>query len=190
MPHDVPWPTRFEPSGFSCSYSCELLPALPPTGAVRQFGIPGKLHHRVGAVVSVKPARGDLWVGSFEPGDGGFSRVLGTPSPRHVLIIVRGFAYVVCVEDTGESEMIMHDTQRTWSYPDRGLVVLADSVHFVAYGVGRLAWKSRRVSADGLEFTACDGGRIEGNAWDPAGGSEKKFVLDVATGRVEGGVEG
>jgi hypothetical protein len=76
--------------------SFKVLPGLPSVGAMpEQFSATGQGKHREGYVVEFTTARGERWVGNFQPGMTSYCAVLPEPGTSCLIVIAAGQGYVI-----------------------------------------------------------------------------------------------
>lgn len=167
----------------------EVLDGLPTSGPTAEpFSATGYGTHSEGLVVRFRSSTGG-WVGNFQRGLSSLDQVLSHPDRRHVVVIAGGTAYVV---DAESHRLVTHfgaDIEQVVPAPANGLVLLGNGLWFEALGSTGTAWRSRRVSWDGLRDVSLKEGVVRGEAYAPEGpdGRWYPFEVDVATGAVSGG---
>ena len=67
------------------------------------------------------------------------------------------------------------------------LIVFADFTHMFAYNATQTAWKTERLSWDGITITKVATNHIFGLAWDAQQDKEVEFVVDLRNGEHTGG---
>jgi len=167
----------------------EILPGLPVYGPMAEpFSSTGQGTHREGLVVSFCPPTGS-WVGNFQRGLSSLDEVFAHPNGRHVVVVAGGTAYVV---DSDRHSLVEHfggQIEQILIVPANGLVLLGNGLWFEALGPAGTAWRSRRISWDGMRKVSLSGTVVRGEAYAPEGsdGTWHPFELDVMTGAVSGG---
>ncbi len=169
--------------------SWEVLDGLPVYGPMAEpFSGTGRGTHREGLVVRFSPSTGS-WVGNFQRGLTLLDQVFAHPNGRHVVVVAGGTAYIV---EADSHDLIGHfdaQIEQIVSVPENGLVLLGNGLWLEALGPAGTAWRSRRISWDGMRNVSVDGAIVRGEAYAPEGpqGSWCPFEVDVRTGTVRGG---
>ena len=167
----------------------EVLSGLPAYGPpALNFSATGQGKHREGLVVRFTTESGDPWVGNFQPGMTGFCWVVQHPDKEHVIVVAGGEAYAVntctktCVLTFGGQIMWAADI------PESGLLLFASLTDVLAVRKTGIAWRSRRISWDGMRDMRIEGSWLIGEAYSPISHpSWRPFRVEVTTGRAEGG---
>ncbi|MCP4525483.1 MAG: hypothetical protein GY833_06195 [Aestuariibacter sp.] len=177
---------------FPHQYKVELGVNLPSVSAkIKRLYYPGSIEKggQDGLVVSIIPFEGLPWVGIFAPGyPNALTKVLSFPDERSVCVIASGQAYIV----RADNPQIWKKAQLfpVWdarAILEKKLLVLVDFTVLTAYGPEGIIWTTNRLSWDGLKITDVTSNCIRGIAWDSPRGKEVEFVVDIQTGRHEGG---
>jgi hypothetical protein len=166
-----------------------LLPGLPGTGpAPVQFSERGRSTHSEGTVVEFTTAAGAKWVGNFQPGMYGTTAVLRAPgSQDRAMVIAKGEGYIVEPQRRALVGTFGGDIIDVFSIPDRDALIFGNGLRFECYGEGRLRWKTKRISWDGMMHAALEGDHLRGEAFDPMTDGWLKFSVDLETGETIGG---
>ena len=69
----------------------------------------------------------------------------------------------------------------------RGLLLFVGFHSMVAWGLEGIAWKSARLSWEGIRITRIDGDALHGMGWNLMTDREVAFSLDLRTGQHQGG---
>jgi hypothetical protein len=137
---------RFHWASSGPAYDVEVDPEFPGDGLwsspVYAFDRDGQVQSdfvsRWGApiIVHVQPEDSPSWVGMFPAGGlGGVSGVHATPSPRHLCVVVDGWAYLVRVDAPDEGAVIAHDAvERIVPMAEPPLLLLISSIDAVTLG--------------------------------------------------------
>jgi hypothetical protein len=179
---------------FTHQYEIEVVSELPSgAGEQKRFYFPGGVEEggRDGLLIEVSPRGGESWLGIF---------AFGYDSPDVVTgIYTYPDSISVCVISAGQGYIVRADEPHVWeeveaypildvrSIPMRQLLLFADFTEIVAYGSGGMVWKTSRLSSDGLKIIEATSDYIRGLAWDAQRQQEVGFLIDVKTGRHEGG---
>lgn len=174
---------------FPHRYEVEILDAAVNDRPVR---IPASPEDVESILVKVTPADAAPWVGSFARGfatDDLVSGVYAWPDGESLAVVSAGYGYVCKAADHGRNWVRLQPMPITdvRSMPEQSLILFADFTHIYAYGVERSAWKSERLSWDGVTITKVATHHVFGLAWDAMQDKEVDFVIDVRTGEHTGG---
>ena len=180
---------------FESSYAVELLEELPPVGEIRRFYFPGasSAGGRDGVLVKVTPAQVDAepWVGVFAFGllsPKGVSGIFACPNPDHLCVVARGAGYIVAAADPSQHELVESEpVLGVYSVASSGVLVFADYLRLTAYGREGRAWRTARLSWDGLQVDEVNGGWLRGKGWSSPENRHVAFTVDLRTGAHEGG---
>lgn len=167
----------------------EFLDGLPPYGPMAvPFSATGQGTHREGLVVRFSPPAGS-WVGNFQRGLSSLDEVFAHPNGRHIVVVAGGTAYVI---EADRHSLVSHfgaQIEQVVLAPANGFVLLGNGLWFEALGPAGTAWRSRRISWDGMRKVSLAGTVVRGEAYAPEGpdGTWYPFEVDVMTGTVSGG---
>lgn len=167
----------------------EVLDGLPAYGPMAvPFSATGQGTHREGLVVRLLPPTGS-WVGNFQRGHSSLDEVFGHPDGQHVVVVAGGTAYVVDAESHRLVATFGAQIEQILLVPAGGFVLLGNGLWFEALGPTGTAWRSRRISWDGMRNVSLAGTVVHGEAYAPEGlnGTWYPFELDAMTGAVSGG---
>lgn len=195
---------QFESLGLPFDYECEVDPEFPGAGSwgcdVFAFGSDSQGNPKVmsstdefrspwGSPLVIKVETSHRrWVGYFEAGMGGPTRVVASPDPHTLCALCSGAAYLIPVEEPSEMRVLPSlPAREIAAVPEIPLIVLADWTHMVAVGQTGQEWRSQRLCLDGLHILEArtDAIRCEGDFV----GSVEEFAVDPRTGRQFGGPE-
>jgi hypothetical protein len=182
---------------FPHDWSVELLKTPPLIAPARQFIYPQQIAGEEDALargalqLMVRPATGGTFLATCALG---FTNpamptgVFACPNPQEMCAVTGGYAYVV---DTTQPERSTHVALkpvvevRTLVAQDLLLFVGFHSI--VAWGPRGLAWKSARLSWEGVRIISVDGDVLHGMGWNLMTDQEVAFSLDLLTGKHLGG---
>jgi hypothetical protein len=123
--------------------SFEVLPGLPGDGPYpEQFTTMGGTH-REGFVVRVIPDHASPWVGNFQPGYGGISRVVPLPDGRTLLAFSRGLLYPIDPESRSLAWPAVDDGVQDVCVAGERLV-LVGLTDLTILGPGSRRWRTPR----------------------------------------------
>ena len=99
-----------------------------------------------------------------------------------------GYAYVV---DTGAPERSTHVALKPVAevlvLAAHGLLVFVGFHALVAWGVDGMAWRTARLSWEGVRVSGVEGDALRGFGWDMRTDREVEFSIDLKTGAHTGG---
>jgi hypothetical protein len=139
--------------------------------------------------VEVEPEGGAPWRKTF---DGGYSHLyaphgaFGTPSPRHLLVVVGSEARLVDARIGAADKLGIHLPTCVVAHREISVVAIVGLLAVVGIGPKGVAWETPRLSLDGLRVGRVVGYRLEGAALHP-GGRDVPFSVDLRTGAHDGG---
>lgn len=167
----------------------EIIDGLPAYGPMPiPFSPTEQGSHQEGLVVRFFTATGS-WVGNFQRGSTSLDEVFAHPDGQHVMVVAGGTAYIV---DREGQRLVAHletEIEQVVNVLELGVVLLGNGLWFEALGSTGQAWRSRRISWDGMRNISLDGTVVRGEAYAPGGpdGTWCPFELDAMTGAVSGG---
>jgi hypothetical protein len=146
---------------------------------------------RDGLLVAVIPTAAPPWIGVFAGGYASssvLSGVFSCPDGRSLCVVSSGRGYIVRVDDPEIwMELRSFPITDVRAISEGDLLVFADFTTLAAYGQLGLVWVTEQLSWDGLKLTEVTPELIRGTAWDSPRDREVEFVVDVRTGRHQGG---
>lgn len=175
---------------FPAAYEVEVLEAAPDDARIFERSGSGRSGE---VVVDLSPDGGEPWVGVVRAGGpsvrGALSGVFSTPSKSGLCVVARGDAVLIKVEAPERSEAIDTGGPVVSVRPvvDEGLLLLASPWMITAIGEAGILWQTGRLAIEGVRLDEVEGGRLAGVA-DPDDDEPRDFVVDLHTGRHEGGV--
>jgi len=175
---------------FPAAYGVEVADEAPARGPVREFARDGRVVD--GGVLIEVLAEPEGWAGLVanapESVSAAHTGIYSTPSPHVVCVVARGDAYFIDVGDPGQW-WALDDSPvvAVRAATDESLLIFATPRRVVAIGPdGGVAWRTPRLAVDGIQLGEVVAGKLTGVA-DPRDDAEK-FVIDLRTGRHEGGL--
>lgn len=163
------------------------------SGDTRRMFFPGavKSGGHDGINVRIVPHEGEAWVGTFASGRFGNKAITGvfaTPNPSKLCVVAGGQAYVVDVTNPkAHEEISLVPIIAVRSSEKYRLLIFANHTELLAIGDNGIAWRTERLSWDGLKLTAMDDENIRGVFWDIQSESERSFIVNLADGTHVGG---
>jgi hypothetical protein len=175
---------------FPASYRVRQLDELPASAEITEL-CPAGRSGPGGLIFEVDPGDSDPWVGFARPtsirSSNAVTGLFSTPDPGSFCVITQGAAYLVdvatrCFVLLSRSDPVIFVTSLT----DLGLLLLATPWRVLAIGRDGQAWRTERLSIDGLRLDETDGSRLVGVA-DPDSPEPRDFVIDLLNGSHRGG---
>jgi hypothetical protein len=180
---------------FSKTYQCDELAETPQPAVLPHYFYPFASTEggRDGIFVEVCPEHGHPWQGTFAFGHvapKGASGIFTTPDPLRVCVVAKGAGYFVSASEPTSWELV-RVTPITDVRPvhAQGIIVFASFTDLVAYGRTGIKWRTKRLSWDNLKITEVTDNLIRGESWDIRSEAVAYFLVDLATGTSQGGVE-
>ncbi len=193
-------PVRTVDLSFSASWRAEILAAPPLIAPARQMVLPHPVPGEEDAMergalqLLIRPAEAAIFLATCALG---FrdpvlpSGVWSCPHPDDLLAVAGGYGYLVRTTATPGSEAAVHLHPRpiTAVLPatEAGLLLLAGFHEIVAIGRAGVAWRSARLSWEGVTLHSIASGALHGSGWHMQSDREVPFTLDLATGTHTGG---
>lgn len=168
-------------------FTAQALPGLPPYGA-RAQSFPRPDAFSEGFVVEFTRDGRETWVGNFAKfWDGGETSVHTELGSHAVLVVAGGSGYLVDAEERRLVREIGFDIQRVWFNDELQALIVSNGLWFEAFDAGKVVWRSRRFSWDGIQNVEQSGMTLTGEAFDPMTDRWLPFHLNLMTGDVQGG---
>ncbi|MEJ2815830.1 hypothetical protein [Caulobacter sp. CCG-8] len=161
------------------------MPGLPPYGGeVKSFPRPDAF--REGLVVEFTPDGAERWIGNFARGSKPLEAVHDAFGDAAVLLVAGGDVYVV---DARERRVVraFPEVSDVRFEADLGVFLIADDLAVTALGPAGVAWRSRRVSWDGITDLERRGMSLHGLAVDIHDQPPVPFIIDLQSGHASGG---
>ena len=188
---------------FAHLWQAEILPARPLILPSRQFVYPVEVEEveRGALEVLVKPESSDAnplvgenalpflatcalgFSGPLAP-----SGIWSCPHPAWMCAVSGGYAYLI---DTGEptrwEQVEYRPVIEIRALPEHGLLLFAGFHSLLAWGRDGKAWRTGRLSWEGLRITGVEGNTLVGFGWEVKTDQELEFEVDLTTGQHRGG---
>lgn len=142
-------------------------------------------------IIHVNQNRGHSWYGVFPPGNQPGVATSGFyywRSSRQLLVVSSGRGYLVDTSDpstwseTQLSPITWYDNSSV-----EDLVIICDFKRVAAYMATGLKWKTPQISWGGFRNMEITDGKVQGEAWDDPWDTWVSFLVDIETGRHQGG---
>jgi hypothetical protein len=106
-----------------------------------------------------------------------------TPNPNEICAVAGGYAYIIDTTAPENFAMIAYRPVLEIRPITRLNLVLFTGHHScLAFGQNGQAWKSEKLSSEGLTINSIDGHILHGQGWDMMTDKEIPFALDLRTG--------
>ena len=182
---------------FPHDWSVEILTAPPLIAPARQFIYPKQIAGEEDALARgalqliVRPASGGTFLATCALGftDPAMpTAVFACPDPSEMCAVAGGYAYIL---DTAQPEHCMHIALKpvveVKPLAAQELLLFVGFHSIVAWGRNGLAWKSARLSWEGVRIASIEGNVLHGTGWNLMTDREVSFSLDLLTGQHQGG---
>jgi len=178
--------------GFPTNYEIELVSEITAADETQRLFYPGASRHGGGDGLTLAVSSlGDRWVGTFAFGGydpGALTRVFTLPDPECLSIIAGGAGYIVRASDPQDWDLIdAFPIRDARLLKQENLFLVVDFTKVVAYGLEGYAWKTGRLSWDGVRIIASERGQLSARVWDAPNDRETTVAIDLQTGRHRGG---
>ena len=109
------------------------------------------------------------------------------PNPGQICAVSGGYAYIVDTAAPGRFTMIEYrPVLAVRPVVALGLILFAGHHSILAWGRDGEAWRSGKLSDEGVTITEIEGAVLRGLGWVMMTDEETPFALDLSTGRVLG----
>ena len=141
----------------------------------------------IGALeILVSPQGGEVFLATCALGFAATTVPTGVwscPHPGWLCAIAGGYAYMLNTCDPSQWEQVEYrPVVEVLSLPEHGLLLFASFHTLLAYGVDGKAWKTSRLTSEGLRLEGVRDGRLHGWGWDMKTDREFRFSVDLQTG--------
>lgn len=165
--------------------------APEPGSTMFHFGGKGSRSAGRETIVRVWPNDGEPWFGVFPSGRDRRPDATGLhvwPSKRKLFVVASGSGFMVDINnpDSWNPSPLSPITDFHSEGID-GLFAISDNLRVAAFAEGRLLWKSAQISWNGVRNLQVAEASITGEAWDDLWGAWVSFIIDVETGKHQGG---
>ena len=175
---------------FPHSWQAEILRQRPPILPSRHFTYPREAEEveRGALEVMVRPATGAPFLATFALGfadPAAPSGLWSCPGPDEMCALAGGYAYIV---NSLDPERFTHVEFRpvleVRAVPEQHLLLFCGNTALLAWGRDGMAWKTPRLSSEGLRIAEIRDGVLAGLGWDLMRDREVPFAVDLQTGLV------
>jgi hypothetical protein len=114
--------------------------------------------------------------------------VFACPNANEMCAVAGGYAYLVDTTQPSHSTHIaIKPVVEVRTLPEQRLLLFVGFHSIEAWGETGFAWRSGRLSWEGVRIISIDGDVLHGNGWNLLSDREEPFSLNLLTGRHEGG---
>jgi hypothetical protein len=153
--------------------------------------IEGEIENVAHVAVQVAVEGGGRWVGVFACGFDSnkvASGLFSHPDPERICVVAAGYGYIV---DTREPRLyervIAQPVVSVYPASEAELLLFADFTNISAYDREGIAWRTERLTWEGLRITEVSSTTVRGYGWDMPKDKEVEFAVDLKTGQHVGG---
>lgn len=109
------------------------------------------------------------------------------PKAEEICAVSGGYAYLIDTTAPERFTMIAYrPVMDVRAAPAEGLLLFVGHRGILGWGANGLAWKSEKLSDEGVTVTSLEGGVVRGLGWEMISDKERLFALDLKTGlRIE-----
>jgi hypothetical protein len=182
---------------FTRDWEAQVLAQPPLIAPARQFTypllVPGEEDAMArGALrLTVKPSTGATFLATCALGFTDPSMptgLYGCPNPKDMCAVAGGYAYIVdTLQPERCTQIALKPVASVHPLPDSGLLLFVGFHAIVALGSAGVAWKTQRLSWEGVQLTSVEGGLLNGLGWEMISNRQLPFTVDLATGAHTGG---
>jgi hypothetical protein len=183
-------------SSFPHSWQGEILSVRPLILPARQFVYPAQVDEvERGALEIMVRASNSGEAGPFLATCAlGFASahvptgVWACPDRDWMCAVAGGYAYLIDTLEPRQWEQVeFRPVTEVRPLSQHSLLLFAGFHRLLAWGMTGIAWRTRRLSWEGLRVLDIDGGKLIGLGWDLNSDRELEFEVDLATGESRGG---
>ncbi|MDR3737782.1 MAG: hypothetical protein P4L40_02070 [Terracidiphilus sp.] len=176
-------------SSFPHLWEAEILSARPLILPSRSFVYPAQAEEveRGALEVLVRPRAGEqpflatCALGFKDPAVP--TGLWACPKPEEICAVSGGYAYVIDTTAPERFTMIgFRPVLEVRAAVEAGLLLFVGHHGILAWGAGGQAWRSEKLSDEGVTITAIEGGTLRGVGWNMMTDKETSFVLDLRSG--------
>ena len=175
---------------FPHAWQAEILRQRPPILPPRHYVYPREAEEveRGALEAMVRPAEGAPFLATFALGFADAaapSGIWSCPAEHELCAVAGGYAYIVNTRDPERfTHLDLRPVLEVRPAPDQNLLLFCGSYSVVAWGAQGLAWKTGRLSSEGLRITEIRDGILRGFGWDLMTDRDVPFAVDLETGQV------
>ena len=169
-------------------WQAEILPQRPAILPQRHFTYPREAEEveRGALEVMVRPAAAASFLATFALGFADPTAPSGLwscPHPDEICALAGGYAYIVNTLDPERCTHIeLRPVLEVRPVAEQRLLLFCGNTAVLAWGAQGLAWKTPRLSSEGLRLDEIRNGVLRGFGWDLMTDREVPFAVDLETG--------
>lgn len=173
---------------FARRWQAEVLAARPLILPPRHFVYPAEAEEveRGALEVMVRPADGEPFLATCALGFRDPAAPTGiwtAPNPDELCAVSGGYAYVIDASSPERFTMIEYrPVLQVLPVPTENLLLFVGHHAILAWGAQGEAWRTAKLSDEGVTVTGIEGGVLRGLGWKMLTDKETPFALDVRTG--------
>ncbi|HEU4636020.1 MAG TPA: hypothetical protein VFS41_07575, partial [Edaphobacter sp.] len=184
-------------SSFPQTWSVEVLKTPPLIAPARQFMYPRQIAGEEDALargallLMVRPTHGGPFLATCALGftDPTMpSGVYSCPNPDELCAVAGGYAYLI---DSSHPERSTHiplkPVVKVLAIPSHGLLLFVGFHTLYAWGREGEAWKTERLSWEGVRISGVEGDTLHGTGWNMFTDQDVPFTVDLRNGTHRGG---
>ena len=113
--------------------------------------------------------------------------VWAAPNPDEICAVSGGYAYIIDTMSPEQFTMLpFRPVLQVQALPAEGLLLFVGHHAILAWGENGEAWRSEKLSDEGVAITSVESGVLRGLGWRLMTDREEPFALDIRTGLVFG----
>jgi len=174
---------------FGHIWEAEILPSRPMILPSRNFVYPAQAEEvELGALeVLIRPRAGEpaflatCALGFKDPAVP--TGLWACPAAEEICAVSGGYAYLIDTTAPERFTMIgFRPVLEVRAAVEAGLLLFVGHHGILAWGAGGQAWRSEKLSDEGVTIAAVEGGLLRGVGWNMMTDKETRFTLDLKTG--------
>lgn len=176
---------------FPHEWQAEILHKRPAILPQRHYIYPRNAEEveRGALEVMVRPARGAPFLATFALGFADAaapSGIWSCPTPHELCAVAGGYGYIVDTRDPERfTQLEFRPVLEVRAAPEERLLLFCGSYAVLGWGAEGQAWKTPRLSSEGLRITEIQDGALHGFGWDLMTDREVPFAVDLTTGQLQ-----
>jgi hypothetical protein len=190
---DPQLPSRTVTLAFPHAWEAQILPKRPLIKPLRCYTYPREAEEveRGALEVMVQPAsKAVKFLATFALGFADAAAPTGLwscPAPDELCAVAGGYAFIVNTADPKQfTHIALRPVLEVGSLLAHQLMLFVGSREILAWGPCGEAWRTPRLSSEGLRLVEIEGDELHGFGWDLITDREIPFVVDLRTGRPGG----
>lgn len=182
-------------SSFASEWQVQILAGRPLILPPRHFIYPAAVEdvERGALELMVRPARDDSFLATCALGFASPAVPTGVwscPDPASLCAVAGGYAYVIDTQTPARFQQVDYrPVTEVRPLPEAGLLLFASFHSVEAWGSAGRAWRTQRLSWEGVRLGDVIGQTLQGWGWEMRSDTEVEFTIDLKTGSHTGGPE-